>query len=515
MNNSKLYEMLSGLDKMRWSVAFKGILAGVIAGLLAVLYRMGIELGVDFSRHIYAYLRIHPWMILIWLIIIAVAGFVLTWLVKLEPMASGSGIPQVKGMLLYGMKMKWYLIILVRYAGGILSSLFGVSLGREGPSIQMGASGAQGLAKKIAKNKLEENYIITGGAAAGLSAAFSAPISGMIFVLEEVHRSFSPNVLIVAMTASLTADAISKYFFGLKPVLSFLTIQPLPEQLYLWVILLGIISGCIGTVMTQSLLFFQTMYKKIPLWLRAPLALLVALGFGLFLPDVLGGGQNLIQMVEKAQIGLIMLCIFLVSKILFTCTSFGSGIPGGIFMPILSVGALTGGIVSIIAVHFGMPAIYIPNLCICAMAGSLSSSVKAPITSILLTAEMSGSLVHLLPVAICAFSALFISDFLKSDPIYEVLLERMNGGTKEDTKKKKTGAILEMPVEMGSDVSEKKIKEIAWPQDTLVIGIHRGQKEIVPNGNTKILTGDYLVILSSEGNYREISTELEAMCRIK
>lgn len=516
MNNSKLYQIVSGLDKMRWSVAIKGIIAGAVAGLLAVLYRVGIDFGVDISKQIYAYLRVHPLMIFLWLIIIIVVGSILTWFVKLEPMATGSGIPQVEGMLLYGMKMRWALIIPVRYAAGFLSAFFGVSLGREGPSIQLGASGAQGIAKAVGKNKLEANYIITGGAAAGLSAAFSAPLSGMIFALEEVHRSFSPNILIVATTASLTADAISQYFFGLKPELNFLKIHQLPEHLYPWLLLVGLVSGLAGTCMNKALLLFQTLYTKAPIYLRSIVALVIALIVGLTLPDLLGGGQNLIQMAEKEQIAIGMLLVFAVGKLLFTCTSFGSGIPGGIFMPILSVGALSGGAMAVLAVHFGMPTMYIPNFCVCAMAGALSSSVKAPITSIMLTAEMTGTLVHMLPVALCAFIALLVSDFLKAEPVYEALLERImdkGNDTKEEVKAKKTGAILEIPVELGSEVVDKKIKDITWPKGSLVVGIHRGQKEFVPNGNTRIVSGDYLVVLSSENEYREMSVTLESMCR--
>ncbi|MFB0921513.1 MAG: chloride channel protein, partial [Oscillospiraceae bacterium] len=136
-------------------------------------------------------MKLHPVLIIPWVIAAIFVGLIISVIVKWEPMAAGSGIPQVEGQLLFGLKMKWFSIITVRYVAGLLTSFFGVSLGREGPSIQIGASGSQFIAKKISKNKLEENYLITGGAAAGLSAAFNAPLSGIVFALEEVHRSFS------------------------------------------------------------------------------------------------------------------------------------------------------------------------------------------------------------------------------------------------------------------------------------------------------------------------------------
>lgn len=513
MGKSKISQMLSGLNELKWSISIKGILTGLAVGLLVVLYRLGIDFGYECALKIYGYLKIHPLVILPWIIAVLAAGLLISWLIKLEPMATGSGIPQVEGLLLYGMKMRWPPILFVRFIAGILASFFGTSLGREGPLIQIGACGGQAVVEKISSNKLEENYLITGGAAAGLSAAFNAPVSGIMFALEEIHRSFSPIVLLAATTASLTADVVSKYFFGLKPVLSFLAIPQLPQRYYLWLLPLGIAAGIIGVLMNKALLGIQLLYTKIPIFLRPFLALLIALPCGLMIPEVLGGGQNLIEASEKAEAGLMILLVFLSVKILFTCFSFGSGIPGGIFMPILSVGALSGSIFGLLITDLGVPAQYIPCFCVCAMAGALSASVKAPITSILLIAEMSGTLVHFLPVAVCSFAALLFSDLLRVKPIYEALLERIMHQNKNAVNGKRSGVLLEVPVEIGSEISDKRIGEMEWPNGTLVVGIRRGGKEIVPDGNTKILYGDYLIVLSLDNRYCDMNMILGKMCR--
>jgi len=507
--------MLSSLNELKWSVALKGILIGLVSGLLVVLYRLGIEQGYKATITIFSFIRIHPLLILPWAAAGVCLGLLIAWLVKLEPMASGSGIPQVEGQLLYGMKMKWYSILAVRYVAGILSSFFGISLGREGPSIQIGASGAKALAGKAGKSKLEENYLITGGAAAGLAAAFNAPLSGIVFALEEVHRSFSPMILISATTASLTADVVSKYFFGLTPVLSFAAVPTLPEALYLWLIPAGIISGLVGVLINKMLLRFQLLYRKLPRKLRPVVALLLTIPCGLFLPQVLGGGQNLVQAAEAAGSGMALLAVFLVVKIVFTGTSFGSGIPGGIFMPILSVGALSGSLFGLVAAKLGLPPAYIPDFAVCGMAGALAASVKAPITSILLTAEMTGSLVHLLPVAACSFIALFVSDILKVTPIYEALLGRIVENSENKVKNNKAGSLVEVPVELGSAAAGKKISEIDWPEGTLVVNIHRGTLDIVPKGDTVISPGDYLVLLSSENTYADLHAGVRELCHTK
>lgn len=513
MGKSKVYGILSSLNEMKWSIAFKGILSGLVVGMLVVLYRLGIEYGTETTVKIYAYLKGNPVMILPWILLVAVIGLAIAWLIKLEPMATGSGIPQVEGLVIHGLKMKWYTILAVRFIGGVISSFFGVSLGREGPSIQIGACGGQALAKKLSQNKLEENYLITGGAAAGLSAAFNAPLSGIVFALEEVHRSFSPLILIAATTAALTADIVSKSFFGLKPVLSFTAIPQLPGTLYPWLLPLGVLSGLTGAMINKALLVFQTVYKKIPAAIRPAVAFLIALPCGLFLPQVLGGGSSLIQIAERAEAGIGMLLLLLLVKVMFTCTSFGSGIPGGIFLPILSAGALSGSLLGLIAGRFGLPGEYIPVFAVCAMAGALSGSVKAPITSILLTAEMTGSLVHMLPVAACSFLAMLTSDLLRVTPIYEALLERI--ANKDALKNEKRGALVEIPVEIGSTVAGKRISEVDWPEGALVAGVRRGNKEIVPHGNTLIAPGDYLVILSSECTYEEMNARVREICHAK
>lgn len=505
-------DTLSSSNEIKWRIALKAIISGIVAALLVVTYRLCIELGTKTAVKIYTFLRLNPILILPWILLIAAAGLFISWLLKMEPMASGSGIPQVEGMLMYGLKIKWYSVLFVRFIGGILLSFFGLSLGREGPSIQIGASGSQFIAKKTCKNKLDENYIITGGAAAGLSAAFNAPLSGTVFALEELHRSFSPIILIAAAASSLTADAISKYFFGLKPVLSFAAVPQLPLKLYIWLLPLGIISGLAGSLTNKALLEFQVIYKKLPQFLRPCAALLIALPFGIFLPQVLGGGQNLIKLAETADSGIIMLFILFIMKLLFTCSSFGSGVPGGIFMPILSVGALSGSILGIIATNFGLPPEFIPDFAICAMSGALSSSVKAPITSILLASEMTGSLVHMLPVTACSFIALFLSDILKVTPIYEALLDRIIVNDEKNIKNEKLGGLVEVPVELGSIVAGKIISKVDWPQGILIVRIRRGEKEIVPSGSTKILPGDYLIILSSENTFKDMNSNIRELC---
>ena len=509
----RLYEFLANSDIFKWRVALKSILAGALAGLLAVVYRLATEKGTDIAVKVYGYIRVHPVTVALFVLAAVAAGIFIAWLIKLVPMASGGGVPQVEGVVLYGMKMKWHAVIAVRYIAGILGSLFGLSFGPEGPSIQMGAAVNDGLSQKISKSKMEKNCLVTAGAAAGLSAAFSAPLTGIIFALEEIHRSFSPAILLSATTASLTSDFISKYFFGMKPILYFQNVPQLPLNMYLWLLPLGIFSGLAGIAANRGMLLLQTLYKKIDLKFRPVIALLIALPCGLFLPDVLGGGRNLITIEQRTSCALSVVFLLLIVKILFSCTSFGSGTPGGIFMPIISIGALSGTAFGMLAIRMGVPDKYLPVFIICAMGGGLSACVKAPVTSIILTVEMVGSVVHILPVAVCSFIALFVSDFSKTLPIYEALLGRFIKSNGYTISEPKVGNLMELPVEMGSEISGKPLRDTKWPKGVLIIGLRRGSDELIPKGDTVIMPGDYLLFVTPPDNESIIRKKMAHLSR--
>lgn len=429
-SREKVAKISEDFHKFRWKLIFAGIFVGFVSGSLVAIYRLGVESCTEFARWAYSQINQYMWLIIPCIIFAVLAGIFIGWMSRKESMASGSGIPQVVGYVNRGLNMRWHTILPVRFVGGLLGSLFGLSLGREGPSIQIGACGAQ-MISRISRNgkrdDLQEHYVVTAGAAAGLSAAFSAPISGVMFALEEVQHGISSEVLMAAASAALCADFVSQTCFGLKPVLDFGQISDLPMILHVWLIPLGIFAGFVGFLMNRSLLGLQTLYGYLPKWMPVAVACLIVIPVGLLLPEVLGGGSNLVQLSEYGKISIAVLCLLFVVKMLFTSTSFGCGAPGGIFMPILAVGSLAGGIAarSITSIPaFGVDSKFISIFAVCVMAGTLSASVKAPLTSILLTVEMSGTMVHTLPVAASAFIALIISDILKTKPIYGELLER-------------------------------------------------------------------------------------------
>ena len=433
-----------------------------------------------------------------------IIALIIAKLIELEPMIRGSGIPHVKGAVTGQITMNWFRVLCLKFAGGILAIGAGMSLGREGPSVQLGAVIGQGLNRLFRGLRVEEKVLITSGAGAGLAAAFNAPLAGVVFSLEELHKNFSPPVLLSATAASATADYISRSIFGIKPIFDFSSLQVLPMKYYLWLLLLGAIIGILGAFYNWSLLKSLRIYEQqnlIPKKLIMIIPLLLTVPVGFSNPDVLGGGNELVIGIHNGQYVLITLIALLGIKFALTVASYGSGAPGGIFMPLLVIGALAGGVFGHVLVPaLNIDPVYSNNFAVFAMASFFTAIVKAPITGCILITEMTGSFSHLPALIIVAMMSYIVADLLKSRPIYEDLLNRILARGKKELLEEyqDSNTVLELVVCVGSALDEKQVKDIKWPKHCLLINIKRGETEIVPDEGIKIIAGDYLNFITSE-----------------
>ena len=316
----------------------EGLLVGVAAGLVVLLYRLALTFAGNALDEILGFVGKDPLRIAAWLAVLVLLAVIVGKLVKLEPMISGSGIPQVEGEILGKLSENWKRVLPAKFIGGFLCILGGLSLGREGPSIQLGAMTGQGVSRLLDRGKTEEKYLMTCGASAGLAAAFHAPLAGMMFSLEEIHKGFSMNILISVMTASVTADFISSHIIGIDPVFQFTIEHALPQEHYWMLLILGVILGVVGAFYNRMMLKAQDLYKK-PAFLgvtgRLVIAFLAAGAVGLVMPSVLGSGSGLIVSLTAGEMTLGLILLTFVVKLLFSAVSFGSGAPGGIFFPLL------------------------------------------------------------------------------------------------------------------------------------------------------------------------------------
>ena len=495
----------------------EGILVGAVAGFIVLLYRICLEYAQKWTKEILAYASGNPLRMAGWFALLLLMAVVVAMLLKFESMISGSGIPQLEGEMVGKLDQCWWRVLPAKFAGGFLCLLGGLALGREGPSIQLGAMVGKGISRKMDRGKTEERFLLTCGASAGLSAAFHAPLAGVMFSLEEVHKNFSVSVLISVMSASLTADFLCSNVLGVSSVFQFDILHALPITSYGMIVALGVVLGVLGAFYNWFTLKSQELYNKAS-FLRPEVKIMIPfvcagiLGFSA--PELLGSGHSLIEYLTNSKVMLSTVLFLLVGRFIFSAVSFGSGAPGGIFFPLLVIGGYIGGAFATIGVqYFGMDPMYINNFVLLAMAGYFAAIVRAPLTGIILIFEMTGSLSQMLSLSVVSIVAYVVAILMKSKPIYESLLERLlkkNGEpVVEDGGEK---VLTSFVVKQGSKVEEELIRDVKWPDNCLLVAIKRGFDEIIPKGKTRLLVGDMIVTMTDERDMSVVHEKMDVLC---
>lgn len=492
----------------------KGILVGIFAGIVVSLFRLGVELILENVIQLYTFLHSKPVWLILWTIVSIIAAIIIGLLVKSEPNIKGSGIPQVEGQVQGVIHVQWWSVLWKKFAGGLLAIGSGLFLGREGPSIQLGASVGLGTSKLTKGDETEETVLLSSGAGAGLAAAFNAPIAGLMFVLEEVHHNFSPLVAITTFTSAIVANFVSLTFFGLTPVLNIGAVTALPIHYYIYLPLLGIFLGLNGWLYNKVILdilpkFYQW-FSFIPKHFNSVIPLLFLIPIGYYLPAIIGGGSGIIVQLPEWNLSLIFLLALFFLRFIFSMVSYGASVPGGIFLPILSLGAILGTLFGQLMInHFQMDQQYLTHFILFAMAGYFTAIGKAPLTAILLITEMVGGLNQLMPLAVVSLSAYVTADLLGSKPIYESLLEKLLPVSNHTVINKPYSFVH--TIEPYNHLAGKSIKEVQWPKDMIISSVRRGKDYIVPRGETKIRTGDHLVVMCDLKNSTAIQKALKEL----
>lgn len=508
----KVSSLLSSLKKLKYRLILQGIVIGIFAGLITALYRFVLGKAEGFSQWVYSAISGNVPLIILTFAILIVLGIICGFLIKSEPMIKGSGIPQVEGTVMGHFNPCWYKVLIKKFIGGSIAICAGLSLGREGPSIQLGASAGQGISRLFKRSKFEEKHLITCGASAGLAAAFNAPFAGVIFALEEVHKSFSPDVLLSAMTAAVTGDLVSKLLFGTNPVFSSTTPAGImPLSIYPMLCLLGILLGLFGALYNKTLLKTQDLYAWLPLpdWSKPIIPFVLAGILGLTMPILLGGGHGIIEGLIEDHFAIKMIALILVLKFLFSMACFCSGTPGGIFFPLLVLGALTGALFAKVGIMwFGLPAEFWQKFILLGMVGMFTGIVRAPVTGIILIIEMSGSLSQMLSLAVVALFAYIAAELCNSKPIYDSLLERM---VKPEYFQPGEPVIILTNVTIDSGLGGTYVKDLKLPDDCLLVSVERLGVDIIPTNSTILEDGDKLVMVCKEHSEEHLREYLNSI----
>jgi CIC family chloride channel protein len=487
---SEIQEYLDFRQQRRW-IFPRAALVGAAAGTIALLFRAALT-GMDALRNgmIHWAKQSPAWGWILPILFTAIGAGISVFIVrKYAPEASGSGIPHLEAVLHRLRKLEWTRVLPVKFFGGILAIGSGLALGREGPTVQMGGAVGDALSRFLKVSPRERLTLISAGAGAGLAAAFNAPLSGLIFVAEEVRRDFQPIVFGAAFVAAVIADIIARIGAGPFPVF-IVPDYPTPPLASLAIFaLLGIIAGFLGVLFNRSLVAGLNLYARIPARFTVPVAALIGGLIGLigwFSPLMIGSGHALAESALKGELLLVALPLFFLARFLLTTTSYSTGAPGGIFAPLLVLGAIIGLGVGQISHNLLPDVVPIPAVfAVVGMAAYFTAIVRAPLTGIMLIVEMTGNYSQMLPLLVSCFCAYAVAEFLKDMPIYETLLERdLKRGGVTNTLKEPT--VMEFIVQDGAPFAGKEIRLLGLPAGCIIVRCSDGKREWVPKANTRL-----------------------------
>ena len=488
--SSEIQEYLSLRQQRRW-VFPRAALVGAGAGAVALLFRAALTGADAFRNGLIAWAQNYP--LFGWLVPVLFAAIGATIAVAMTrryaPEASGSGIPHIEAVLMRFRQLDWKRVLPVKFFGGIIGIGAGLALGREGPTVQMGGAIGDAISRLLKVTERERLILISAGGGAGLAAAFNAPLSGLVFVLEEIRRDFQPIVFGAAFIAAVIADIVTRIGSSQFPVFS-VPSYPVPPLTSLPIFaLLGIIAGLLGVLFNKSLLASVNLYARLPKNYVLPAAAITGGAIGLvgwFAPSLTGSGNSLAESALKGDLILSIIPVFFVLRFLMTTTSYGSGAPGGIFAPLLVLGAMIGLAVGRIANSLDPTIVPIPAIfAVVGMAAYFTAIVRAPLTGIMLIVEMTGNYSQMLPLLVSCFCAYAVAEFLKDLPVYEALLERdlkKNGNTMPI----KEPVVVEYIVHEGAPFAGLPVRSLGLPAGCILVRCSDGKREWVPKANSHL-----------------------------
>ena len=410
-------------------LALLSLVAGAAAGLVGAAFRLALD-RADRLRGalISADLGGPVAGCLIVVAVCAVATALSAWLVRrYSPYASGSGIPHVESVLKGEVPPAPLRLVPVKFAGGVFAIGAGLALGREGPSVQMGASVADLVGRVFRRSDRDCRVLLAAGAGAGLATAFNAPIAGAVFVLEELVRRFDVRITIATLGASASAIGVARVVLGntsdfsvdVPPYAGFGT---LPFHLAL-----GVLAGVLGILYNRTLLGMLAVgdrFRRWPVEARAGAVGAAVGALGWAMPNLVGGGDPITQRTLVGVESAGLLAALFAARFVLGGVSYAARTPGGLFAPMLVLGAQSG--VWLGMLFRGLLPDLAPDptvLGVVGMAAFFTAVVRAPVTGIILVTEMTSSFTQLLPLLGASFAAMLVPTLTGDAPIYDSLRE--------------------------------------------------------------------------------------------
>jgi chloride channel protein, CIC family len=403
------------------------LIVGAATGCVGAIFRLLLAQADALRDAIITWAHGHA----IWGFLIVVSGCTVAilaaaWMVRqFSPHASGSGIPHVEAVLHHQIPPAPFGLVPVKFFGGLLAIGSGLALGREGPTVQMGAGIAVFAARVCRLRWADARALLAAGAGAGLATAFNAPIAGLVFVLEELVQRFEHRIAVAALAALATAIPVARLFLGDAPDFQIGPLNyPGAESAPLFFILGGF-AGLLAVAYNRSLLAaiaVRDRFGKLAIELRVGLIGASVGTLAWFAPDLVGGGDQITQRTLLGHEGLAVVGFSFLVRFGLGAVSYAAGTPGGLFAPLLVLGAQSGVLYGA-ACRFVFPGLAIEPqaFALVGMAAFFTGVVRAPLTGIVLVAEMTGNVTMLLPMLGACFTAMLLPALLRNPPIYDSL----------------------------------------------------------------------------------------------
>lgn len=412
-------------------LAMASILTGILIGIVGGAFRY-LLITADNLRSVMI-VWAHGWPHLGWLapVLLGLIGAAVARLlvVRFAPSAEGSGVQRVEAVFSGEVKAAPHSIVLIKFFGGLLAMGSGLALGREGPTVQMGASLGSLVGRFVVKHEDDRKVVDAAGAGAGLAVAFNAPIGGSVFVFEELTSSFTPWLLVATLAAASMAIWLMRYMLGDTLVFRVQHVNPTEAWKISPFVALGALLGAAGALYnlaTVSLISFTDRLKKYSSVQRAAFIGAMVGVVAWFAPTLVGGGDSLTQAILSNRYAVEALLTIFIVRLLIGPWSYAAGAPGGIFAPLLVLGACSGALFAGTLNYF-LPALSLSPVAfaVVGMGALFSASVRAPLTGVVLAVEMTGRGDLTLGLLVASLTAMVVAMLLNSEPIYESLKRRM------------------------------------------------------------------------------------------
>ena len=371
-----------------------------------------------------------------WLVLLAVVAgcaALAALIVKWVPLASGSGIPHVEAVLRGDAEPAQWRLVPARFVGGVLAIGSGLVLGREGPTVHMGAAvGAEAARRaRLTDPDVRMMQAVLGGA--GLAVAFNAPIGGILFTLEEVTKSFRLTTVLATVIATSTAVGCSQLITGNH---SDFTVESIGRPVLSWLPLFavfGLATGCLGVLYNRLVLACLDRAVALPRFSAVTKAAMIGAVIGLLTfihPLATGGGDTLTQSILSGTgTALPVLAGLFAVRFVAGPLSYAAPVPGGLFAPLLAIGAMWGVLFTAAfdAVWPGDQSELTIPMALVGMSAFFGAVVRAPVTGIVLVIEMTATTSVAVPMLAATAAAVLVAELLRCPPIYDSLRERMPG----------------------------------------------------------------------------------------